>query len=335
MIFAEKIVELRKKEGWSQEELADRLDVSRQSVSKWESSQSMPEMDKIIQLSRLFGVSTDYLLLDGIEYTCGEKTSLAAENNGSMRRISVTDARKYISARKKSAPIMAFATFLCIISPITLIILGAMSEDMRFRITENMAVGIGLCTLVLLVSVAVALFLCSSSQGRKYDFLGKEQFLSDSGVADIVSAEEKSFRLKYDVMNITATVMCIISVLPLFISASLGASDFVCVLSVCILVFTVGVAGILFVCAGTVKGTFDRLMQTGDFSRKNKKNSSIMNTVGVCYWLIVTAVYLTISFVPSFNIGFKNSWIVWAVAGVLYGAVVCIVRAVAENKGNK
>ena len=64
MMMADKIIEQRKKNGWSQEELADRLHVSRQSVSKWEGAQSVPDIDKILQMSRLFGVTTDYLLKD-------------------------------------------------------------------------------------------------------------------------------------------------------------------------------------------------------------------------------------------------------------------------------
>ena len=64
MILAEKIAALRKKNGWSQEDLAMELNVSRQSVSKWESAASIPDLDKILQLSRIFGVSTDYLLKD-------------------------------------------------------------------------------------------------------------------------------------------------------------------------------------------------------------------------------------------------------------------------------
>lgn len=64
MILAEKIMTLRKRAGWSQEELAAQLGVSRQSVSKWEGAQSVPDMDKVVQMSRLFGVTTDFLLKD-------------------------------------------------------------------------------------------------------------------------------------------------------------------------------------------------------------------------------------------------------------------------------
>ena len=67
MILADKIIELRKKNGWSQEQLAQKLNVTRQSISKWEGAQSVPDLQKIILLSEIFGVTTDYLIKDEIE----------------------------------------------------------------------------------------------------------------------------------------------------------------------------------------------------------------------------------------------------------------------------
>ena len=67
MILADKIIRLRKKNGWSQEELAEKMNVSRQAVSKWEAAQTTPDLEKILQLGNLFGVTTDYLLKDEIE----------------------------------------------------------------------------------------------------------------------------------------------------------------------------------------------------------------------------------------------------------------------------
>lgn len=62
MEFAEKLITLRKGKELTQEQLAEQLNVSRQSVSKWESGQVIPEVDKIIELSKAFDVSIDYLL---------------------------------------------------------------------------------------------------------------------------------------------------------------------------------------------------------------------------------------------------------------------------------
>lgn len=65
--FSEKLLELRRREGLSQEQLADRLGVTRQSVSKWESGTAVPELSKLIALSELFSVSVDYLVKDHLE----------------------------------------------------------------------------------------------------------------------------------------------------------------------------------------------------------------------------------------------------------------------------
>ena len=62
MSMGQKIQNLRQSKGLSQEQLAEKLDVSRQSVSKWESGAARPETEKLIALADLFGVTTDYLL---------------------------------------------------------------------------------------------------------------------------------------------------------------------------------------------------------------------------------------------------------------------------------
>ena len=67
MEFSERLMILRKQAGLSQEQLADRLGVTRQSVSKWESGTALPELVKLISLSEIFGVSLDYLVKDYIE----------------------------------------------------------------------------------------------------------------------------------------------------------------------------------------------------------------------------------------------------------------------------
>ncbi len=67
MILADKIIGERKRLGLSQEELAEKLSVSRQAVSKWESAQSTPDLQRVLQMAELFEVSTDYLLKDEIE----------------------------------------------------------------------------------------------------------------------------------------------------------------------------------------------------------------------------------------------------------------------------
>lgn len=81
----------RKQNGWSQEDLAEKLNVSRQSVSKWESGASVPDLDKILKLSNIFGVSTDCLLKDDMEDVVYTQEEIPGEN--SVRRISLEEAK--------------------------------------------------------------------------------------------------------------------------------------------------------------------------------------------------------------------------------------------------
>ena len=62
MEFAEKLIALRKSRELTQEQLAEQINVSRQSISKWESGQVIPEVEKIVELSKVFDVTVDYLL---------------------------------------------------------------------------------------------------------------------------------------------------------------------------------------------------------------------------------------------------------------------------------
>ena len=87
------LMELRKKNGWSQEELAEKMEVSRQSISKWESAQSVPDMGRIVRLSDLFGVSTDYLLKDDIET---EELISLPDPGTSLRTVSIEEASSFL-----------------------------------------------------------------------------------------------------------------------------------------------------------------------------------------------------------------------------------------------
>ena len=102
MILADKITALRKKAGWSQEELAEQLGVTRQSVSKWEGAQSVPDMDKVVQMSRLFGVTTDFLLKD--ELSEEEPAPEGGVNHSAMQAL--LEEEDYTRENKAKSPVV-------------------------------------------------------------------------------------------------------------------------------------------------------------------------------------------------------------------------------------
>ena len=90
MILANKIIEERKKLGLSQEELIDKLSVSRQAVSKWKSAQSIPDLEKIVTMSKLFSVSTDYLLKNDIDPE--KRINVDYDYDAKVRVVSIEEA---------------------------------------------------------------------------------------------------------------------------------------------------------------------------------------------------------------------------------------------------
>ena len=328
MILADKIMTLRKKAGWSQEELAQQLNVTRQSVSKWEGAQSVPDLDKIVQMSRIFGVSTDYLLKDELEE---QEPAPSLAEQPPRRRVSMEEASRYLELRRAAAPKLALATFLCVISPIALILLGGLSEYSA-RISENAAAGIGLSVLIVLVAAAVGIFLSSSAQVREFAFLETEPFETEYGVSGMVRQRRQDFQPTANRLNLVGTLLCIVSVLPLFLSLCLSGSDLMYVGAVCLLLGFAALACIAFVYAGTQTGAMEKLLEEGDYSRQRKSKSRLVGTVSVCYWLVVTAIFMFYTFGPFGNGQAKYSWFIWAIAGILYAAVMAVLRLVGQNE---
>ena len=97
MTFGEKLQKLRTRAGLSQDQLAELLDVSRQAVSKWERNEAMPEAEKLVRISRQFGVSTDYLLLEELEEPETASTTAPAASLSPPSRITPCTALFLIS----------------------------------------------------------------------------------------------------------------------------------------------------------------------------------------------------------------------------------------------
>ena len=190
MILADKIIDLRKKNGWSQEDLAAQLGVSRQSISKWEGAQSVPDMNRILKLSEIFGVSTDYLLKD--EISAPEYVE-AVETVSGLRSVSMEEAAEFLDIKRNVSGRVALGVMLCILSPVLLIGLSAAQEYGKVPLTESAAAGIGLTVLIALIGCAVALFIRTGQAEEKYAFMEKEDIDTAYGVKGMAEDRRKEY----------------------------------------------------------------------------------------------------------------------------------------------
>ena len=320
MILADKIIDLRKKAGWSQEELADKLGVSRQSVSKWEGAQSIPDMNKILQLSELFGVSTDYLLKDNLEAPEPLPVADTPDADGTVF-VSMEEANAFLTYKAESAPKIALGVLLCILSPITLTLLGGAQETGRIALTEMQAAMIGLIVLILMVAGAVLLFVLTGMRGNKYEYLEKNALDTAYGVSGMVRERMQREENEHTRRIAIGVVLCVLAVIPLFaLLLWRGDDEWIGVLGVSSILLLAAVGVHTIVRASIPWEGYRMLLEEGDYTRDRKRTNR--QYAGI-YWCIVTAAYLAVSFLTN---RWDMTWIIWPVAAVLYGAVVEIFK---------
>ena len=321
MTFSEKISALRKQKGWSQEELAEKLMVTRQAVSKWESAQSMPDLDKLVQLSEALGVSTDYLLKD--EQAQSAPVPATAEQTVKPRHVTQEEARRYLQLQTAAIPKTTLGVALCVWSSIVLIGLPVLRSTLNWGFPEEICSGIGLCVLLVMVAAGVALLLTASGKLREFEYLEREPIETDNGAREQALSMQREMASFCTRQNTIGVVLCILSVLPLFALMCVpGVLDGYYSLAVCALLLLVGIACLLLVRTGALRGSVDRLLEQGDYTRENKAKSRFVGAVSAAYWLVVTAAFLFYTFGPNGNGQPQYSWFIWAIAGVLYGALM-------------
>ena len=324
MILADKIIDLRKKNGWSQEELAEKLDVSRQSVSKWEGALSVPDMNKIIKLSEVFGVSTDYLLKDELTVPDVPDT-VPVDTDSPAVRVSMEEAAGFLDFRKTAAHRISLGVMLCIFSPVLLIVLGGIQATGRIEISEYQVTGLGVGVLLALVGIAVALFVLTGIQGKRYEYFEKESLDTEYGVDGMVREKREKFRPRYTVQLTAGIVMCVIAVIPIFTIMSVFDEDsgLPYIASVAFMLIIIGLGVLLIVRSVMIWSGMHMVLEEGDFTREAKEEERKNAPIATIYWCAATAIYLGYSFITG---RWDISWIVWPVAGVFYGAVTGIAK---------
>ncbi len=326
MILADKIINERKKNGWSQEELADMLGVSRQSVSKWESAQSIPDLQKILKMAEVFNVSTDYLLKEEMEPASNEPISYNEHPDtfSSLRRVSMEEASEYIALRKAVLPKVGLGVFLCITCPVILIMLAGLQSAHVINTSENIVAAIGLLFLFAQIGTAVWLFISQGGKLGKYAFLEQESFDTEYGV-DGMARERLSASEPYSTRALTIGVLlCVLGCVPLVITCVLQAPSVVIVAMVDLLLLAIGCAVYMFIAVCGVNSSYKILLQTDDYTAEQKKKNQKLEPLSRIYWLFITVVYLAVSFITE---RWDITWIIWAVSGVLFA----LIRIIGES----
>ena len=279
-----------------------------------------------MQLGALFGVTTDYLLKDEIEEV---EFSSDDSSDATVKKISIEEANTYLEQRKHASWRIALATFLCILSPITLIVLSTLSELQNPMITATTAGAVGLVVLFAFILCAVPVYIYCGFKNEPYAFLDKNiPFELEYGVKGMVTERKKKFRDTYIQCNIIATCVCIFSPIPLIVSG-FTENELLVIMMVAVLMIVAGIGASIFIVVGVQNASMQKLLKEGEFTEKEKKRTCIKEVVGFCYWSVLTVIYLAWSFLTNH---WHISWLVFAIGGILFPIVMCICNLIADKQ---
>lgn len=159
MNLSEKLIQLRKANNMTQEELADKINVSRQSISKWELGQAIPELEKLVSLSEIFSVSTDYLLKPSELDELSIKTELLEKKQQEL-------AVEYRKRDDRKFYILS-CTGIYLVALAVMILFNRISFEVGFL--WAIFPGLTLHLIVLLIATAVAIGVCLRHKKKNSD----------------------------------------------------------------------------------------------------------------------------------------------------------------------
>ncbi|HHT7226054.1 MULTISPECIES: helix-turn-helix domain-containing protein [Bacillus cereus group] len=246
MGFGEKLFKLRKEKGLSQEALAEKLNTTRQAVSKWENGQGFPETEKLIMIGNVFEVSLDYLLKETAEQS-NEK------ENGYY--VSKEMAEGYVVYGQKISKYIALGFSLLILSTIPYLLFKENATMSTFLVIIIAVLGIG------------AMMVPATIEESRYNVLKKEELLFDQNFLKELTKRYATIKKKYTAVVIVGFCFIAAGAIPfLFEKKRITSGELVQYYPYCVVLIAIGVY--LFVRVLGVLETYRILVENKEYSNR-------------------------------------------------------------------
>lgn len=318
MILADKIIKLRKQSAWSQEELAEKMSISRQSVSKWESTNSIPDLNKIIMLAEIFGVTTDFLLKDEYETFDG----VTENKEPSVTQITLEQALTYVENKMEVSNLITKGVMFCLCSVVPLFFFLAMAETNRLNLPDDMAAGLGVLAILIMVSIGVSFFIKINQYESGIATIDNERFELEYGVHSVFQEKIEKFRPRYNLRLSIAIFLFIISFVPLMFSTMFfkGAGITLMMLIVLMLIIAAGIY--ILIPVSSRYDAYNNILKDHEVTEKSKR-AKRAEKLAAFYWPLLTAIFLGWSL---WTMNWGVTWIIWPVGAVLFAALLGLME---------
>lgn len=298
MGFSENLQNLRKIKNMSQEQLAEKLDVSRQAVSKWESGNGYPETEKLMAICEIFDCSIDNLL----------KGKITADTTG--------EKKKYESLQNKFSKGIALAVGIILFGTTILLYFAGLSAMAGTSKLEEQYGIVGVTILLLCVLVAVPIFIILGIEQE--NFKKKNPKLSN-----LYSEEEiESFNKKFPKAIAIAVALILLGTIMLIFLYGMKLVNEESTIPVVVLMSCVTIAVPIFIYSGIQKDKYDIEKYNEANSGEGKKRDDKIGKICGVIMLIATMIFFATGII--YNVWHIN-WIIYPLGGMLCGIVATIM----------
>ncbi len=249
------------------------------------------------------------------------------EGISSQPLVTKDEVEDYLKVKKVMGLQIGIGTFLCILAPALLILLSVLVENgvIFTTLNEDAAYVPGLIILFILIATAVGIFIFSGMNFERYKFM-EEGIQLPMGVAADLKKRHEAFNPTFYLCVIVGVCLCIISPVSLFLSSMI--SDEATEYGVVILLIIIAIAVFLFITSGTVRESYEKLLQIGDYTPKKKKEDKVIGAVAAVVWPLAVAIFLFCGLV--YNL-FHIAWIIFPITGILFGIFSAVYSIVTEK----
>ena len=175
----------------------------------------------------------------------------------------------------------------------------------------------------------MALFVSAGLRSKPYEYLEHEMIDTLYGVDGMVRERRDRFQPVFSRQLVIGIVLCVVAVMPLFVSMIIfDGDDFLMVVSICIMLAIIAMGVFMIVRVSIIWDGYHQLLEEGDYSRATKDQVRKYGWFSGCYWMLATAAFLAWGFITN---RWDRAWIIWPVAGVAYGAIYAILKAMHQK----
>lgn len=302
MNFGLKLQELRKAKGLSQEALADQLNISRQAVSKWETGEGYPEMDKLLILSDLFQVSLDYLLKD-------EDNQVNTQEDKYFMSSSLI--QEFITFKNAFAYRIAISVMAIILSVNFPLFFDSINLD-----------AVGVVLMLVVIAIAVTVLIVTGISAERYSDIDKMEIQISTNDMQDLQMQYALFRSRFGLVIGIGVCLIILSVAGVIVISEFFGEDNIW--APIQLLCCVAISVFLFIVVGIKDGMYRFLTSNKKYIEKQKEEA---NSIWGLTMPLAAMIYLIMGFAKNW---WHPGWIVFPIAAIITMGIEGAMR-----KGNE